>query len=131
MNAFAFQVEEEEEEKADSRVHQLFDLVVQEVSDVDAMANRRDYLVRKQRENMNASASMGPELVAKENGELTTVAPDAEPPAPAPAAAPVEPTAAAKDSVLTKQVPPLSAAIRAGLLRWTMEARQRLNMLVQ
>lgn len=68
-----------EDQDDDETVHELVDIVTEEVSDVDRAANRRTYLVVKRSVNMNED-TLGPERIEEEDGNLTAVdkAEDAE-----------------------------------------------------
>jgi hypothetical protein len=61
-----------DEQDDDEKVHELVDIITEEVSDVDRAANRRTYLVVKRSADMDED-TLGPELIEDEDSNLTAI----------------------------------------------------------
>jgi len=70
---FAMSQTDEHERDKDRKVHQLLDIIAEEVSDVDRAANRHSYLVVKRRTDMNTTEQIGAEVVEDDDGTLTAI----------------------------------------------------------
>jgi len=70
---FAMSQTDENERDKDRKVHQLLDIIAEEVSDVDRAANRHSYLVVKRRTDMNTTDQIGAEVVEDDDGKLTAI----------------------------------------------------------
>lgn len=118
----------------DRRVHELVDIIAEEVSDVDRAANRRTYLVVKRSEDMDDDDTLGPELVEDDDGNLTMFEKaedddegdddDDDEDAPAPRRARASGTAAKKQAI------ELPAGVKPALLRALAEVLERLTAVV-
>jgi len=127
------------DEREDQKVHQLLDIIAEEISDVDRAANKRTYLVVKRRTDMDvADQTLGPEVVTDEAGNLTAMHKAADDEAPGPdsgAAAKVAVTTKAQDDEeddkeRTKQALVMPAAVKQALLQTTTDALKRLMAVV-
>lgn len=128
------------DEREDQKVHQLLDIIAEEISDVDRAANKRTYLVVKRRTDMDvADQTLGPEVVTDEAGNLTAMHKAADDEAQGPdsgAAAKAAVTTKAQDDdeagdkERTKQALVMPAAVKQALLQTTTDALKRLMAVV-
>ena len=127
------------DEREDQKVHQLLDIIAEEISDVDRAANKRTYLVVKRRTDMDvADQTLGPEVVTDEAGNLTAMHKAADDEAQGPdsgASAKAAATNKAQDDVAddkerTKQALVMPAAVKQALLQATTDALKRLMAVV-